>query len=103
MVVDLNKQVESVVTRNKAVEHQEVDHLRYDFRYLVASSRGQPFRGGEKVLFTTKEIDDLYDLPNDPDVYPGQRLIADPRERDSKKIIKLIAWLVANWMRMPTG
>lgn len=47
MVVDLNKQVESVVTRNKAVEHQEVDHLRYDFRYLVASSRGQPFGGGQ--------------------------------------------------------
>lgn len=47
---------------------------------------------GEKVFFTAKEINKLYDLPNDSEVYPDQRLIADPRERDANKVIKLIAW-----------
>ena len=53
--------------------------------------------------FTVEEINELYDLPNGLDAYPGQRLIADPREGDTKKIIKLIVWLGADWTITPTG
>ena len=52
----------------------------------------------KKVPFIVEEINDLYDMPNDPDVYPGQRLILDPSEGDAKNIIKLIAWLGANYL-----
>lgn len=57
---------------------------------------------GEKVPLIVEEINDLYDLPNDPNVYPGQRINADPREGDAKNIIKLIAWPGVDWIRMPT-
>uniref|UniRef100_A0A9I9D8Q8 Uncharacterized protein n=1 Tax=Cucumis melo TaxID=3656 RepID=A0A9I9D8Q8_CUCME len=50
-----------------------------------------------------EEINALYDLLNDLDVYPGQRLITDPREGDAKKITKPIAWPGADWTRTPIG
>lgn len=36
--------------------------------------------------FTVEEINELYGLPNDPDAYPGQRLIVKPTEGEGKKI-----------------
>ncbi|TYK15967.1 hypothetical protein E5676_scaffold94G00870 [Cucumis melo var. makuwa] len=56
----------------------------------------------EKVPFTTEEINELYDLPNDLGAYPGQRLIVDCREGDAKKIIKLIVWPEADCTSTPT-
>ena len=42
---------------------------------------------GERVPFTIEEINELYNLPNDLNTYPGQRLIVDPMHRDANKII----------------
>ncbi|KAA0041156.1 hypothetical protein E6C27_scaffold128G00770 [Cucumis melo var. makuwa] len=57
---------------------------------------------GKKVSFTVEEINDLYDLANDSDAYPGQRLIANPRKGNANNIIKLIAWPGVAWMITPT-
>lgn len=53
----------------------------------------------EKLPFIVKEINELYDFPNDPDVYLDQRLIAGSTKGDTNKIIKLIAWPEAIWKR----
>ncbi|KAA0063128.1 hypothetical protein E5676_scaffold1213G00020 [Cucumis melo var. makuwa] len=40
-------------------------------------------------------------VPNNPDIYPDQGLIVDPREGDANKIIKLISLPGATWTRTP--
>ena len=56
---------------------------------------------GEKASFTLEEINELYDLLNDPEAYSNQRIIDSSMRSDAKKVNQLIARLRAKWTKTP--